>query len=43
MAYRTGSWRSGATIAVVALAFLAVSGALFAQQLTGTIYGTVYG
>lgn len=41
MAYRTSSWRSGAAIAIVALAFLAVSGALFAQQLTGTIYGTV--
>ena len=41
MAYRTGSWRSGAAIAVVALAFLAVSGALCAQQLTGTIYGSV--
>ncbi len=41
MANRTGSWRSRATIAIVALAFLAVSGALFAQQLTGNIYGSV--
>jgi hypothetical protein len=41
MANRIGSWRSGAAIAVVALAFLAVSGALFAQQLTGTVYGSV--
>jgi hypothetical protein len=41
MAYRTGSWRAGAAIAIVALAFLAVSGALCAQQLSGNIYGSV--
>jgi hypothetical protein len=41
MAYRTGSWRSGAAIAIVAFVFLAVSGALCAQQLTGNIYGNI--
>jgi hypothetical protein len=41
MAHRTGSSRSGAAIAIVALAFLAAGGALYAQQLTGNIYGSV--
>ncbi len=41
MAFRANPWRTAAAIAIAALAVLAVGSLLYAQQLTGNIYGFV--